>query len=368
MIDIKPSSLAFLPALGAFAILSACNGQPIAKRTVVITHDTIPIPGQWPMPTEEGQLCHWVRNMHQDRSGALWFGTNHFGVIRYANDTLEYLADSAGITSGRINAIAESVDGTIWLATDGEGLFFRRPQVSRAAPHLGFSRLTTKDGLLDDHIWSMRLGRDGSLWLGTMTGLCTYDGERFETIQLPPSTAVESSSMLSPTRITCILEDRDGHIWFGRDEDGLFKYDRHTGAFEHFTVSEGLCDNSVCGLLQDRRGDLWIATMLGGLSRYDGRGFTNYTKGGVITGVEIAGLYQDKAGHIWFAAEHEGVYRYDGRTFTRFGEPDGLGSQGILAIMEDREGRFWFGGFGGLWRFDGKRFLEVRKTGPWDAG
>ena len=85
-------------------LLHACNGQPTSKAPVVITNDTVPIPTNWPLPLEyEGQLCHYVRNMHQDKSGTLWFGTNHYGLIHYANDTLEYLADSAGITTGRIS-------------------------------------------------------------------------------------------------------------------------------------------------------------------------------------------------------------------------------------------------------------------------
>ena len=76
-------------ALGSLLLLS-CNGQPTSKPPVVITNDTVQIPMNWPLPLDyEGQLCHWVRNMRQDKSGTLWFGTNHYGLIRYANDTME---------------------------------------------------------------------------------------------------------------------------------------------------------------------------------------------------------------------------------------------------------------------------------------
>ena len=63
--------------------------------------------------------------------------------------------------------------------------------------------------------------------------------------------------------------------------------------------------------------------------------------------------------------EH-GAYRYDGESFTNFGEKDGLISKGIISILEDKEGRFWFGGWMGLFRFDGKRFLHVTREGPWE--
>lgn len=356
----------------SITILSSCNAQPTAKEPVVITNDTVPIPGEWPLPTQyEGQLCHWVRNMLQDSRGALWFGTNHYGVIRYQNDTLEYFAKSVGITGGRINGIVEDREGNIWLATDGEGLFKYDPLDKRSTSRRGFSQYTTKDGLPHDEVWSMTVSRDGTLWIGMMEGLCRFDGKTFTTLNIPAVRAQDSTAMLSPTRITCILEDSKGNIWFGRDGGGLFMYDPKVSdtkaAYTHYTTEDGLADNSVSGLFEDSKGHLWIGSMFGGASRYNGQTFENFTKDGVIHGEEVGAFYEDKKGDIWFAAEHQGVFRYDGTSFTNYGPKEGLSSGGILAIMEDREGRFWFGGFGGLFRFDRKteRFMPVTKKGPW---
>lgn len=366
-------------AFGSLLLLS-CNGQPTSKAPVVITNDTVQIPMNWPLPLDyEGQLCQWVRNMRQDKSGTLWFGTNHYGLIRYANDTLEYLADSAGITTGRINGIVEGADGILWVSTDGEGLFKYDPSTRYSVRH-GFSQLTTKDGLPQNEIWSMTMGRDSVLWIGTMNGLYTYDGQTFTTIELPATTAVDSLIQLSPTRITCVLEDSQGKIWFGRDGDGLFLFDpKETGSprtFRHYTVEDGLPDNSVTGLMEDSKGRLWIGTNFSGVSLFDPsalgdggeKAFTNFTKDGVIQGVEAGAFYEDRSGIIWFAVEHHGVYRYDGTGFTNYGPKDGLSSGGIITMMEDREGRFWFGGLGGLFRFDRKttRFTPVGKQGPWN--
>jgi ligand-binding sensor domain-containing protein len=347
---------------------------------VLIMNDTVPIPTEWFLKLDyPEQLCHWVRHMREDKSGTLWFGTNHYGLIRYAHDTLEYLADSAGITTGRINGIVEGADGTLWVATDGEGLFKYDPSTRYSARH-GFSQLTTKDGLLHNEVGNMAMGRDGVLWVGTTNGLCTYDGRTFTAIDLPPNTAVDSVGGLSPTRITCVMEDSQGKIWFGRERDGLLVIDpKETGPrriLKHYTVEDGLPDSSVSGMMEDSKGRLWLGSMFGGVSLFDpsavdakgSKVFTNFTKDGVIQGVESGAFYEDRSGHIWFAAEHQGVFRYDGTSFTNYGPKDGLTSGGILAIMEDREGRFWFGGFGGLFRFDRKtsRFMSVGKQGPWN--
>lgn len=366
-------------AFGSLLLLS-CNGQPTSKAPVLIMNDTVPIPTEWFLKLDyPGQLCHWVRHMREDRSGTLWFGTNHYGLIRYANDTLEYLADSAGITTGRINGIVEGADGILWVATDGEGLFKYDPSTRYSARH-GFSQLTTKDGLLHNEVGNMAMGRDGVLWVGTMNGLCTYDGRTFTAIDLPPNTAVDSVGGLSPKRITCVMADSQGKIWFGRERDGLLVIDpKETGPRRiliHYTVEDGLSDSSVSGMMEDSKGRLWLGSMFGGVSLFDPsavdekgtKAFTNFTKDGVIQGVETGAFYEDRSGHIWFAAEHQGVFRYDGTSFTNYGPKDGLSSGGILAIMEYREGRFWFGGFGGLFRFDRKtsRFTPVGKQGPWN--
>ncbi len=105
--------------------------------------------------------------------------------------------------------------------------------------------------------------------------------------------------------------------------------------------------------------------MVGGISRYDGETFTNFTRDGVIEGIETGAFFEDKMGNIWFAGENHGVNRYDGTSFTNFQEEEGLDSHGILSIFEDKEGRFWFGGLGGLFRYDGTSFFPVTMEGPW---
>ena len=81
---------------------------------------------------------------------------------------------------------------------------------------------------------------------------------------------------------------------------------------------------------------------------------------------EVCVIYEDQAGDIWFSSEGYGVYRYNGKFFTNYSEAQGLGVPAVQTIFEDREGRFWVGGGGGLYRFDGKSFINVTKDGPWN--
>ncbi|MEM7533902.1 MAG: two-component regulator propeller domain-containing protein [Chloroflexota bacterium] len=161
-----------------------------------------------------------------------------------------------------------------------------------------------------------------------------------------------------------ITEDRAGNMWFSTNGYGAFKYDGHS--FTQFSEKDGLTDNSVDVVMEDSRGNMWFGTRFGGVSRYDGTSFTNYTSRDSIGNNEVCALYEDRKGNIWFSSEGFGVYCFNGESFTNYSLKQGLGVMAVQTIFEDKEGRFWVGGGGGLYRFDGKSFLNVTKNGPWE--
>ena len=361
-------------------LLASCNGQiktnteresailsdsitnsPSSSKTQTITQN-FEINKVDPLFFIPDQLCQHVREIYQDKRGDLWFGTNVYGLMHYNGDTLEYFSERDGIGGGRITGIVEDKEGNVWFGTyrgltkyDGESFF-------------NFSK---KDGLVNDEIWSLIIDRNNILWLGTANGVIRFDGKEFTTIHIPKADVKNASTVYSYDRITSIIEDRKGSLWFGTDGFGISKFNPNAElngtdkSFTYITNEDGLPGNNIYDLFEDRNGNIWIGTYFGGVSKYDGKAFTNFTKNGVISGVEVCGFFEDGNGDIWFAAEHFGVYRYKEKSFTNFSQKEGLKSNGILSIYKDREGRFWFGGWGGLFRYDEKSFFSVGKNGPW---
>jgi signal transduction histidine kinase/ligand-binding sensor domain-containing protein/DNA-binding response OmpR family regulator len=79
-----------------------------------------------------------------------------------------------------------------------------------------------------------------------------------------------SSDGLSQHDINCILQDKDGFLWFGTN-DGLNKYDGYN--FKVFKPSKNI-KSSISGriiqkMVSDSYGNLWIASLDGGLNYYD---------------------------------------------------------------------------------------------------
>src|SRR5579871_4951564 len=84
-----------------------------------------------------------------------------------------------------------------------------------------------QQGLPESSIFSILQTRDGYLWLGTQTGLVRFDGVRFTSLENIVSTA--------PTNIwiRALAEDRNGTLWIGTNESGL--YSMAGGSIAHYS-------------------------------------------------------------------------------------------------------------------------------------
>jgi len=115
-----------------------------------------------------------VRCFFQDRQGNYWIA-NEAGLAKF--DGFELSTYEAGGSDGvrpvpvNVEAIAQDVDGRLWLGTNGNGLY-------RFEPGWGIrERLDVSDGLAHDSITGLETDREGTLWVGTRAGLHCIDRE-----------------------------------------------------------------------------------------------------------------------------------------------------------------------------------------------
>jgi len=165
--------------------------------------------------------------------------------------------------------------------------------------------------------------------------------------------------------------------------------------FRNYSVTDGLCSNTVWSISQDDKGYMWFGTK-NGLNRFDGYEFKSYqfhkenkysignnfihvickydnknywigTEDGIynlnledekFTRVPVAGnnliydIIRDSKGIIWIATKNNGLYSYHpGNTKTRQFTQGSLNSNSlslnqIRKLAEDSRGRIWIGTFG----------------------
>ncbi|MSR65846.1 MAG: hypothetical protein EXS24_00540 [Pedosphaera sp.] len=249
------------------------------------------------------------------------------------------------------------------------------------------------DGLPDSTISAMAQTVDGFLWLGTPKGLVRFDGVRFKIFPLPNG---ESEIQVG---VTALFKERGGRLWVGTESGQVFRIEANGRGSARLAGSVGA---RVTSIAADEVGTLWVLAQDGrfpdarihSLSPSDGAfrpgaepdfrltGFAMDTRG-AVWGWNAGGLYMLRAGH-WQKMESPGSYRFEmvgngpeGRLYAVRGQPrvgwslyqiesgtnatlwgNGpavLGSPRFrsAALLEDPAGTLWLGTLGGGVYFTG---------------
>jgi len=299
-------------------------------------------------------VSQYIRSIFQDSKGNLWFGTFE-GIVRYDVKTLTYFSYPEGFISKSVFAINEDKNGNLWIGTD-QGVYKYDGKV--------FKNYNQKDGL--NHIDISRKGilvdKSGTIWVGTHGGVYQYD----------PSADREGDQcfslfrLLPPINVAGIFEDKNGNIWFASSDKGVFRYNGNT--ITNFNQKESLSENYAGGIAQDKAGNMWF-TMKKGICKFDGKTFTEYTSKDGLGGTEFWGIIIEQSGIIWVTARGS-TTRFDTsvplpNAFTVFTSADGF-TCCVQSMFQDKSGSMWWGTGQGLYRFDGKRFYQVKQNGPWE--
>ena len=291
--------------------------------------------------TDDGLASNRVLFILEDQEDHLWFGTDPNGVTRYDGSEFVTFSTDDGLASNQIWSIAEDMEGNIWIGTWGGG-------VSRYDQGQ-FQNYTTKDGLVNNGMMSIIEDDRGHLWLGTWGGVSHYDGSRFSTLE-----------DLTGKNVACLTRDRKDDLWFGFSVPygGVSRFDgkTYTNFTEDFRLhSEGYPTPSVyahvVSMLEDREGHLWFGTWGSGVSCFDGQEFTHFTTADGLVHNHVETIFEDRKGHLWFGTYGGGISRYDGFVFQTLSRQDGLAHDAIQQILQDRHGHIWVATEGGLSRY-----------------
>ena len=140
------------------------------------------------------------------------------------------------------------------------------------------------------------------------------------------------SSESGPKSITRnVLQDKSGDFWFATWE-GLFHYDGKK--FTNYTNKFGLKRHRVFCLLEDRQGVLWFGTIGAGVYSYDGKSFTHFDQDKGLVNNSVQCMYEDDKGFVWFGTQG-GISKFKAGEFENFTHADGLTSNDINSIVQD---------------------------------
>lgn len=290
-----------------------------------------------------------VRNILQDKKGNIWIAAFD-GVFRY--DGKSFVNIMSKVSSSRFFSVLEDRKGNLWFGSIGSGVYYYNG--------ISFRNFTSKDGLINNEITCMYEDRTGHIWLGANGGVSCFDGSTFKNYIMSDNSWQEDKSGKSlpdvrpPHEVNSIVEDRTGKIWFAT-RDHTFIYDGKT--FTTLT-QQGKPFVNVRWMIKDKKDNMWMGGP-DGLWRSTGSTFTNLNRN------FIGYIYEDKNGNIWTSSENVkdgkwGLSRYSSETLLD-AAPKALEIKSehtnhkgmVFGILEANDGTIWFGTLDGVYRYTG---------------
>lgn len=290
-----------------------------------------------------------------DRTGILWFGLLNFGLRKVALDRYPLESNKLGeiqalTGSSYITAMFEVTPNTFWLGIKNYGLWiydWRTNKYKSITAYLTNEALSNDAFILDiqkiDHlnevwvtvrnrgVFCITIDRNGfpvfckqlnsvgefrtkiqkvhedkkhNIWLLSTVGVgvLMYNGEWLSCSNI-------KDLNIGSFAAQCCAEDREGNMWIGTRNHGLFKFVLNGNKFDiwPYTIdNDGINNSTIMAILVDSQRRVWAATHGGGLNLYsqEENMFKQINTDYNISYDMIFNIFEDCDGNIWFNSEN----------------------------------------------------------------
>lgn len=209
-----------------------------------------------------------VMSIKEKNADALWVGT---GKGLYEMDKANghsfpvniYFPGTAVLYPNLINGMETDKDGNLWCCSPG-GIFILKD--GRVLRHI--TKDSRENSIPRNNIQLIYRDRRDTMWVASRGGGLSRFVGTVENPEFKNYSGSDEVDSLSHDNICSLYDDTDGNLWIGTWGGGLNVLDRKKEIFTHYTVNDGLLDNTVFGIAEDSAGILWFSTY-SGLSSYD---------------------------------------------------------------------------------------------------
>lgn len=275
-----------------------------------------------------------VNAIFEDREGSLWVGSTR-GVERLRDSAFMTYAPPEGLPPEG-GAVYVDAEGRAWLAPMSGGLYWGE----------GGRFLPVQEGGLERDVVYSVAGGPGALWVGRRGGGLTrleYDGGAFS------AETYTQADGLAQNSVYAVALGRDGAVWAGTLSGGVSRF--KDGAFTTYTNANGLASDSVLAILDGSDGAMWFGTA-SGLSLLSKDVWRTYGSADGLPPGAVNCLAEDSTGALWVGTDGGVAVVRAGRVKVPREVPEALRAP-VLGLIAD--------GNGWLWVSTSKHVLRVRR-------
>jgi len=186
---------------------------------------------------------HWnaTRYFHNSPDGSLWVGYQGYGnVLRERDGHVDSVQTGGNYATGVVDMAAK---GSVLVSMMYGGLF-TVDKANHSAPFHTVPAIAATD------FTAIARAGDGSIW-------CATDTNGLYRIRGNVATHFDISNGLCSNTVHCLFVDSSQRLWIGTNA-GIASYDK-TG-FHRYGIADGLAADDVTAIGEDREGNLWVAT------------------------------------------------------------------------------------------------------------
>lgn len=297
-------------------------------------------PGQAPQELLEFAGGKLVTALLEDAEGSVWVATNGSGLFQIRPRRVQVLDTAQGFPDLKMRALLEDRSGALWTANRGGG-------IDRLLPGGKVESLTVGDRDKTRLVSALCEDSEGRLWAVKENGGIYREGAG-------PLAAMNRMNGSQPwvRRATVLLADPSGGIWLG-GQDGIAHW--RDGALTKLGAEHGLSAEAVSTLaFNPATQELWAGTAGGAV--YRGSRQKHFEKAGDAGGFAVSSLLAEGPDAVWVATLGDGLYLVSSAGKTRFNPPD----LRLTCVLDDDSGHLWLGSLAGIFR--------VAKSALRDAG
>ncbi len=280
----------------------------------------------------------YIYNAFQDQRGRIWIITEGFQLMRLETNG-KLTTHISGAEKLQVKDLAQDHQGNIYIATENQGVYM----LQKDSYH--FTAISNIPVLPFNRIY---VSRNNQIYLGCDgKGIYVYNPKNGT---LKDNPFFSNRINLAQTKISSILEDKQGNIWLSMLQKGVFMQPHHTYDFNYMGYRLGskniIGENCVTSVLSTRNGNIWVGTDKGGL--YMLTALSGYTQSTHFTNLPSTTLTlcEDSKGNIWVGTYRNGCGYIDASgnyhpvTLTKRKD------YSVFDIKMDPQGNLWFATMG----------------------